>query len=589
MKKNRFWKKNFDSRKLLNLNSQLESKLDKYFYRKLVKLNKLPRLFFSWLALGLIIIGLLITQTFFLRGYFQKLTFVPGGVYSQGILGTFTTANPIYATSDFDTSISKLIFAGLFTYNSQNDLTPDLASGYQVSASGKVYTVYLKKNLTWQDNQPLTAQDVVFTINTIQNPNAQSPLFSSWQGVTVKALNNLTIQFSLPDPLASFPEQLTLGILPKHLLDNIPIAELRSASFNTNFPIGSGPFKWQSISVSGNSPLNAIIDISLVPFSHYQGGVAKLNGFNLIAYANQQDLVNDFLSGKINSIEGLTNVPSQLKHYANLKIYNFILTSGVYLFFKTSSGILADQEVRSALEQAINVPKIISNLGYLTHQVNEPLLEGQLAYNYKYHQANYNLTNAKNILSSDGWILNKNNLRAKNGQILSFNMVVPGYNAEYMNVAKEIQLDLKQIGVEVNLLELGPTEFNNALNTHQYDSILYGISIGVDPDVFVYWDSSQASVQSSTHLNLSEFSNPIADVALESGRTSLNNQDRINKYANFLSIWQQEVPAVGLYQPRVLYITNGEVYNLDNLTINSSSGILNNVSNWEILKSYVTD
>ena len=594
MKINRLYKKldrklDKNVSNLYKINSSIEQDLDKYFFKKINKLISGPRIIISWLVLVVLLIFILLVQTYLLRDYYQTLSFVPGGSYSEGVLGTFSTVNPIYADSEFDNSVSRLIFAGLFSYNDKNQLIPALASGYSVNSLGNVYTVNLKKGLVWQDNYPITSQDVVFTFDTIENPNAQSPLFSSWQGINVKALGKYAVQFSLPDALASFPEQLTTGLLPYHLLNNIPPTELRSASFNTTNPIGAGPFKWQTISITGNSPTNAIEDIQLSPFNHFWQGVPKLNNFNIDAYANKQDLINDFISGKLNGIVGLNSVPQELKNISDLKIYNFILTSGVYLFFKTSTGVLADSQARSALEQSININKIISNLNYPTHAVNEPLLEGQLAYNYAYHQAPYNFKNAQNILNSDGWILNKNGIRVKNGQELSFNLVVPNYNSEYMKVASEIKDYFSKLGVDLNLIPLDSTDFSNALNSHQYDSILYGISIGIDPDVFVYWDSSQASIQSATHLNLSEYSNQAADLSLEEGRTRLNPLLRTIKYEGFLKAWQQDVPAVGLYQPRVLYITHGQINGLDNMVINTSSGRFNDVANWEILKAYVND
>jgi peptide/nickel transport system substrate-binding protein len=594
MKINRLLKKldrklNSQLSNLYALNPIIERALDKYFFKKIGKLFTGSRLISSWLFLVIIMIVVLSTQTYLLRDYYQTLSYLPGGSYSVGILGTFSTVNPIYASSEFDSAISRLIFAPLFSYNDKNQLIPALASSYSVNNLGNVYTVHLKKGLIWQDNYPITSQDVVFTYTTIQNPNAQSPLFSSWWGIKIKALGKYTVQFSLPDALASFPEQLTTGILPYHLLANVSPSELRSASFNTTNPIGSGPFRWQTISIIGNSPTNAIVNIRLSPFSHYWQGDPKLGSFSIIAYANKQDLINDFVGGNLNAVIGLNSIPQSIQKVSNLKIYNFILTSGVYLFFKTSSGILADQQVRSALLQSIDVNKIIQSLGYTTHAVNEPLLEGQLAYNYAYHQASYNLKNAQNILSSDGWVLNKKGIREKNNQELSFNLVVPSYNSEYLKVASEIKKDFSKLGVVLILDPLDSTEFNNVLNSHQYNSILYGISIGIDPDVFVYWDSSQASIQSTTHLNLSEYSNPNADLSLEEGRTRLNPKLRVIEYKGLLEAWQKDVPAVGLYQPRVLFISHGHVRGMDNMLINSSSGIFNDVSKWEILKGYVSD
>ena len=580
--------KSVDSSNLNNLDRSIENKLDKYIFKRLNNLKDSKKFVISWTSLILLIIVLLLAQNYFLSSYYQKLEPVAGGVYNEGILGTFTTANPIYATSDVDSSMARLIFSGLFEYNNSDHLVGDLASKLSVNSKGTVYTVNLKPNLFWQDNQPLTSKDVVFTYDLIQNPDAQSPLFSSWQGVNVQADGSSKVIFTLKDPLSSFPNQLTTGILPYHILSKVPVSELRSDSFNTTKPIGSGPFEFQSVSVSGNSPTNAIEQIYLKPFNLYANGRAKLMQFVVNAYASKNAMINAFESGQLNGIEGLVSVPKKISQMKNVVVHNLILTAGVYVFFKTTGPILSDSNVRTALVEATNVPNIINKLGYPTHQVNEPLLEGQLAYNPKYKEPTYNLNNANNILNQDGWILAKNGLRYKNNQPLSFNLLVSN-NSEYVRVAKELKSFWSKIGVDLNIINLDQTDFNNALQTHQYDSILYGISIGTDPDVFVYWDSSQASITSTTHLNLSEYSNPAADESLEEGRTRLNPALRVIKYEGFLSAWQKDLPALGLYQPRNLYITNGPLYGITNSEVNSAAGRLNNVNNWEIDESKVTD
>ncbi|HXE10117.1 MAG TPA: hypothetical protein VN554_01700, partial [Verrucomicrobiae bacterium] len=131
--------------------------------------------------------------------------------------------------------------------------------------------------------------------------------------------------------------------------------------------------------------------------------------------------------------------------------------------------------------------------------------------------------------------------------------------------------------------------FQSTLTSHGYDAVLNGIAIGVDPDVFVYWDSSQADVRASHRLNLSEYKSPTADTALEAGRTRIDPALRVIKYKPFLQSWQQDAPAVGLYQPRLLYLTNGPVAGLSDSAISTPTDRFINVQNWEIRQAKVTD
>ena len=144
-------------------------------------------------------------------------------------------------------------------------------------------------------------------------------------------------------------------------------------------------------------------------------------------------------------------------------------------------------------------------------------------------------------------------------------------------------------GVQMVPEFLSSADFQGTLSQHNYEAVLYGISIGVDPDVFVYWDSSQADVRSSNRLNLSEYKNATADAALEAGRTRTNPALRVVKYKPFLTAWQQDNPALGLYQPRSLYLTNGTVYGLNVHTLNSPTDRYSNVENWKIRLAKVTN
>lgn len=572
--------------KKLNL---AEDHFDKYLLRRTDRLVPVKRYVIGWLLIMLLLIGGVIGQSIMLSGYYQTLRPIPGGIYNEGVLGTFGNANPIYATSDIDTTISHLIFAGLFTYNKSNHLVGDLASSYSVDKKGTTYTVHLKPHLTWQDGKSLTSRDVVFTYHLIQSPDVQSPLASSWQGVKVSAPNRLTVTFKLPNVLASFPYSLTNGIVPEHLLASIPIANLRSSNFNTLHPVGSGPFSWSGIQIGNtNSQKQSNEQIALTPFAHYQGGKPKLSEFIVHAYASKTALVSSFESGQLNGLIGLNHVPKAIRSMSTVRIHNFILTAGTYVFFKTTSGVLSDQSVRQALVMGANVPSILRHLGFTTRPVNEPLLVGQLGYNPSYAQAGFNLIAAKQLLTKDGWIIGKNDLRYKNNVPLSF-ILTASNNRQNAMVTRMLTQQWRNLGVQLQVQLLPLNNFTTILSSHSYQAVLDGISIGVDPDVFVYWDSSQADPRSTSRLNLSEFKNHTADIALESGRTRLNKALRIIKYQPFLQVWQQQAPALGLYQPRVLYITNGKIYGLHSHIINVPTDRFNNIQNWQIRSAMVTN
>jgi peptide/nickel transport system substrate-binding protein len=572
-----------------DLGSQTEQNIERHLFGRFERLLPVRRFLIAWLGLVLLLIGALVVQNLSLGGYYQTLQAVPGGIYTEGVRGRFTNANPLYATSDADVTVSRLVFAGLFTYDQQGKLVGDLASSYSADARGTTYTVHLKPHLTWQDGRPLTASDVVFTYQSIQNPDAQSPLQSSWHGISVTAPDARTVVFKLPGELASFPYNLTNGIVPRHLLAGIPPSDLRSADFNTVHPVGAGPFAWQAVAVSSNGdPGKAGEQIALTPFTGYQGGAPKLQKFTVQVFATESQLIHAFAANQLTGAEGLSEVPASLLTNHPVLQHNFSLRAANMVFFKTSSGVLADKQVRQALVRASNVPNIIANLGYSTHAVREPLLTGQLGYDPSLAQAGFNLAAAKQLLDADGWLAGKSGHRSKAGQPLAFTLSAAD-TPENRTVTRELQQQWQALGVQAHVQLQDTADFQSTLAYHSYDAVLYGISIGADPDVFVYWDSSQADIRSANRLNLSEWKNPVADTSLEAGRTRLDPSLRIIKYKPFLQAWQQDAPALGLYQPRLLYLTNGPVHGLTTSSLNTPPDRLANVQNWEIREARVTN
>lgn len=570
------------------LGVQAEEQIEEHLFKRFNRLVAVRRFVATWVTLVVLLMGLVIFQNISLSGQYQTVQTVPGGIYNEGVRGRFTNANPLFATSDADVTVSHLVFAGLFKNGADGKLSGDLASGYTVDAQGTSYTVKLRPNLTWHDGQPLTSADVVYTYHAIQNPDAQSPLASAWQGVTVTAPDARTVIFKLPSILASFPYSMTNGIVPKHLLSTVPMNELRSADFNTIKPVGAGPFAWQAVEVGGDgTPQKATQQIALTPFEKYHAGKPKLQKFVVKVFADQEELIAAFDDRQLTAVEGLTEVPAELRDDRKVVQRNLPLRAATMVFFKTSEGILSEQPVRRALVQGADSASIIKKLGYPARQVREPFLLGQLGYDHSLTQPQFDLKAAKEQLDAAGWKVGEKGIRHKDKRPLSFTLTTND-TGEAKIVSAALRTQWQALGVDLKVQPLDPTDFQSTLNYHSYDAVLNGISIGIDPDVFVYWDSSQADIRSA-RLNLSEYKNEAADAALEAGRTRLDPSLRVIKYKPFLQAWQQDNPALGLYQPRLLYMTNGLVNGLEDRAISVATDRFNNVHNWEIREAKVTN
>jgi peptide/nickel transport system substrate-binding protein len=572
----------------LILGQQADQKIERLLIRRFDRLISVRRFILLWTSLLLLLIFTGIYQARSLSNYYQSLQPVPGGLYTEGLIGTFTNANPLYATGAADTAASRLVFSGLFKYDNKNHLVGDLAHDYKLNESLNRYTIHLKHNLTWQDGYPFTATDVVFTYKTIQNIEAQSPLYSSWQGINVSKLDNYTVNFDLPNALSAFPYSMTNGIVPEHLLKNIPAEQLRSAPFNVN-PVGIGPFEWKFIEITGNSLQDRQQRISLAAYKNYEGGRPKLDGINLITFSDEQHMIKAFETKQINAMSGLENVPPELAGDQSLQVYTIPLTTIVMNFFNNSHSPFDDANVRKALIQATDRNKIATLFDTPVQLADSPLLKGELGYDHTLVEPPYDPAAANQLLDQAGWVRGGDGVRTKGGHPLTFTLSAQD-TQNYTKVAQYLQKSWKAVGVKAEVAYFSRDEIQGSvIANHDYDALLYGTSIGIDPDVYAYWDSSQASITSQGHLNLSEYKSAASDQAIEAGRTRADPAIRTVKYKAFLTQWTKDLPAMPLYQPNYLYISRGPVFNFDRKSANSGADRFYNVQNWMVRQKRQTN
>lgn len=557
---------------------QTEETLERHLFKRLTRLYNVRRFIAAWLLLlGLLITGVII-QNRALTGYYQTLKPVPGGTYTEGIIGSFTNANPLYASGSVDRAVSRLVFSGLLTYDVGNKLVGDLATDWQVDSTGQVYTVHLRKDAKWHDGQAVTAADVIYTYKTIQNPDAKSNLQSSWAGIKLEQPDDYTVIFRLPNTLSSFPYALTTGIIPKHILDKVPAGQLRAHRFNTVAPVGSGPFKWQVIEVEGTDVTSRQELVGLTANEQYYAGQPKLDRFVIRSFRDEDQLLASFDKQELNAMVGLSTLSDKLKNANNIDVYNTPLTGEVMVFFRMGQEILQDSRVRQALVKAADPKAIISGLDHPVISANGPLLKQHLGYDKNLVQFTTNIDEANALLEGAGWVKGADGIRTKDGKPLTFKLTAQP-TAEYLYVTRQLQKEWRQVGANVTVESPQESDFQSAVANHSYDALLYGLSLGDDPDVFAYWHSSQAQARA---LNFSEYKSTTADRALEAGRTRSDPTLRAAKYKPFLEAWRNDAPALALYQPRFLYVTHGKLYGFDTTFLNSSVDRYNLVQNWMI-------
>ena len=248
--------------------------------------------------------------------------------------------------------------------------------------------------------------------------------------------------------------------------------------------------------------------------------------------------------------------------------------------------MLEDPKVRQALVQAARPRDIVAGLEYPVVLSDSPFLKSHLGYDKTLTQLPTNIEAAKKLLDEAGWTPGADGIRTKDGKKLSFRLYSQN-TSEYTYVSQKLQEQWKAVGVEAHSFLQASDELEGTITRHEYDALLYGVALGLDPDVFPYWHSSQADIRADSRSNFSEYKSTTADKALEAGRTRTDPQIRAIKYKPFLESWRNDAPALVLYQPRYLYVTRGMVYGFDPTQINVATDRYANVQDWMILEAKV--
>jgi peptide/nickel transport system substrate-binding protein len=567
-------------RQVGELTDTASKNIDRHVFRRINNFAHVGRFMLAWMLLMLVLIGGVVYQSRVLATFYSSTQPVEGGILNEGMIGTYTNPNPLFASSTVDLSVSRLIFNSILTHDESGALTNDLASSIERSENGLVYTVKLIQGVKWQDGTDFSSRDILYTFKAIQNPDTRSPYNVSWQGVVVEAQDSHTVTFTLPSPLNSFPLSLCVGIVPAHILETTPFEELRSTAFNSA-PVGTGPFKLKNVvRLDEFETIEKRQRIELVRNADYFKGRPQLDAYVLYALFDEEEIYEYLASRRIDSAV-LNSQPTLAESFKSRYVQEQVpLLAGTYVFFNTSRPPFDSLELRQALTTGTDTEEVIKSLGYPVQAVDSPLLRTHVGYDQSVTQQAYDIAKANQILDSLGWVRStENNMRYKDNVALEFSLTTLE-GSDFAKIASSLQERWKnELGVTLNITTQPPAELQPILLQHEYDLLLYGISLDNDPDVFAYWHSTQAAID---RYNLSMYKSETADRALEAGRSRPDIALRAVKYKPFLEAWQKDAPAFGLYQPPVFFVSTLRIYNFDAQKLNSAADRFYNVHNWQI-------
>ncbi len=565
-------------------------------------------------------------SVFALAGLFliNHLMMIPnaGGEYSEAMIGQPKFLNPVFASaSDVNNDISSLIYAGLFRYDQEGNTVPDLAESFSISTDTKSYDIKIRRNIRFADGEPLTANDVMYTIDLIQNPKVASPLLQAFQGVTMARVNDYEVRFTLKAPFAPFLGTLTVGILPEHIWSESGPEGLHLSKNNLQ-PIGAGP--WQFMKLVKDST-GRIDSLTLSRSNRYFGEKPLFQALRFKFFDEYGSALEALRSQSIDAISFLPKDSTARLNNKYINFYQLQLPEYTALFFNSAyQPSLKNDDVRLALTKAIDKNTIISKaLDGLAKPISSPFPEGSLGYDENTKRIETNVNDAMALLDKkwtriapeeyfnlrrDALIKEtqknssstlsaaddkniKNAIRSemdpaqlfyrkdKENNILQITITTAD-TEEYGRVAEQIALMWETIGVKTSVERVATGQLaRESIKDRAYDVLLYSEIVGGDPDPFPFWHSSQIEFPG---LNLAGFSDRAADKLLEDGRAAADNAARKELYKKFQNILVDSVPAVFLYSPIHTMAINKEIKGVTFGAIKFPADRYSKLSNWYI-------
>ena len=509
-----------------------------------------------------------------------------GGIYTEALVGSFNRLNPVLEFyNSVDRDVNRLIYCRLIKFDNRGLAYGDLAETWGISKDGKRYSFSIRPNAVWHDSQPVTSDDVIFTIELLRNDKLPIPddLRAFWKEVATSAIDEKTLQFELPEPYSPFLDYLNFGILPKHLLVNTSPEELLNSSFNIN-PTGCGPYEF----IKQDTENGVVNEVTLGAFQDYYD---KKPFIDQVVFRYYPDFVSALDAVEVGEVMGVSQISNELIPNA-LKNQKLSVYSArkprlnlIYLNLDNPSvPFFQDRNIRKALLKGANRTWIVNRvLDGQAILANSPIFPENWAFYEGVEQIDYDPEGAIDILKQAGYTFpaDGGQVRVKDGVPLSFELVYPEGDLNTI-IAEQIRVDWEKLGVSVVLKSVSYVELlKSYLEPHSYQAALAELDFtrSPDPDPYPFWHQSQIN----GGQNYAQWDDRQVSEYLEQARVLVDLNDRTKRYKNFQVRFYSEFPALLLYYPVYSYAVDEQVKGISVGPIYDPSDRFNNITEWYLL------
>jgi len=505
-----------------------------------------------------------------------------GGTFVEGVAGNPQYLNPLLSQyNQVDGTLCALLFNGLTKLDEQGNVVPDLAESWTISADGLTYDFRLRAGLQWHDGVAVTAGDVLYTVAAMQADDfpGVSWLKVLWQSVGVTAPegpDGLAVQFTLEQPLAPFLDYTTIGLLPAHLWQDVPVAQMRESQYNTR-PVGTGPFQLGQITATR-------IELAVNP--RYHGATPYLTGLAFRFYPDHQSLLPAFDRGEIDGVNSIwpTEIDAAAKR-ENLQLFTAPLSGYTLIYLNLQNPnvpFFEEKPVRQALLYALDrqglIDATLDGQGVVAHT---PILPGTWAYDAEGPRYDYDPERARQLLTEAGWVdSDGDGVRDRDGEKLAFILL-----GDSQAMIEAIATAWAQIGVQAAAQTVTlPGLTSDFLAPRTFDAALVHWELAGDPDPYPLWHSTQ--IQDGQ--NYAGWDAAAAAAAIEQARAITDRAARRESYVQFQRLFADEAPALLLYYPVYTYGVRDKVHAVQLAPLNSPADRFRNIADWYIVTKRIT-
>ncbi len=535
-------------------------------------------------------LGLLLVACVWLVASGQAGRWLFGDTLRYGLISEVTQINPLeFGASDAEKTITNLLYNGLVTINANGQITPELADTWEVSPDGRTYTFFLKRDITWHDGTPFTAQDVVTTFQILQSGDKDTVLGEIAKSVECKQIGDYEVQFTLSQVNAAFFELMTIGLLPDHIYKDFTYARLVDQG-DAITPIGTGPYVYAGqkddvYTFRANTKyfkdVPAIKHVTIEVFDSYPlAEVALLSG-KIHALA-PLDLMNS--SAILGDVQSGTHL--KIQKYSEVNNTRLVLFNVAANKDKTQPpSVWLSVAMRQLVAQAINKTIVAQQIQGAVPAFG-PYNKSSYAYNAEVESLLvYDPNVVKTSLEKLGWVYPYSGApyRMLKEKELGFTLTFLD-NQSNRIVAQNIKTQLGDVGINVTLDGITSEDMQQKVISQQdFEALLFEIHSGVDPDQYGLWHSSQTTFPG---LNLGSYKSSLVDTLLQKGRLQIDRDKRLEVYQQFQKELVKDAPAIFLYHP-AYYEANFDIIdrNVPEQVIDPSDRFMN-VNTWKLVQSW---